>query len=85
MTDRETLNRSSQFIKKLMKVKNWFKEEERLNLEFTELIENPSEIEARLMDTKCKICSKECGDIFRDYCSFECLNEATQKQYASSA
>ena len=29
------------------------------------------------MDTKCKICGKECGDVYRNFCSFECLKAAT--------
>jgi len=85
MTDQETLTFYSQFFKKLIKVKNWFKEEQRLNLEFIKSKENQSEIKGGLMDTKCKICGKECSDIFRNYCSFECLNDAMQKQYASHA
>ncbi len=27
------------------------------------------------MDTKCKMCGKECEDVYRNFCSFECLKE----------
>jgi len=38
MIDQETLNFSSRFIKKLMKVKKWFKEEEKLDSEYLQSI-----------------------------------------------
>ncbi len=26
--------------------------------------------------TKCNMCGKECGDVYRNFCSFECLKAA---------
>jgi hypothetical protein len=40
-----------------------------------------SKVQLCLLDTKCKICGKEAGDIFTNYCSLECLNDAMQKLY----
>jgi len=31
------------------------------------------------MEMKCNVCGKECGDVYRSYCTFACLNSAMQK------
>jgi len=29
-----------------------------------------------IMDIQCKICGKACVDVYRSYCSFDCLHNA---------
>lgn len=31
------------------------------------------------MDAKCKICGKDCGDVYSNFCTFECLYAAMKK------